>query len=189
MTREELISYVLGLSDQTLIAAIAIVLVLLLGLIWFVVSKQRLSRRIRLASEDENAADAVVRRLKEHPTPRLCRHALEQIPDRALFTVFRAAIGKTRSAEELLRWMDESDDFFVYRRLALSGSGESFDGAKALELFSDHLDRIREMTGDPEWPARYFAVKILIHDSDERSKRTVREMWDDSHTLIRRTLI
>ena len=130
-----------------------------------------------------------IERFYEYPSRRKLKRILEFIPDTGLFTAFRVALKRKSIAKMLLSWLEKSEDMFVYRRLALSGRGEEFDGRRAYAFFSDHMDRIREMTGDPEWPARYMAVKILLNDPDERSKRTVREMFHDPHTLVRLTLI
>ena len=45
------------------------------------------------------------------------------------------------------------------------------------------------MTGDQEWAARYFAINILLHDDNERSLRAVWESFEDSHALIRSTVV
>ena len=134
-------------------------------------------------------ADLWIARFHRRPSRHLLKRLLTFVPDRALFSVFLVALRNSRITQDLLSWMEEQDDMFVYRRLALSGRGEEFDGARARDLFADSIDRIREMTGDPEWPARYMAVKILLYDEDERSKRAVREMFHDPHPLIRRILI
>jgi HEAT repeat protein len=42
------------------------------------------------------------------------------------------------------------------------------------------------MTGDPEWPSRYFAMKLLVHDEDTRSRRAVWDAFGDAHPLVRR---
>ncbi|MBF9015207.1 MULTISPECIES: HEAT repeat domain-containing protein [unclassified Oceanispirochaeta] len=114
---------------------------------------------------------------------------LEYIPDRGLFTVFQRALNHQKVAQKLEQFLDRSSDFLKLRRIALSGKGEPFDGAKALKLFKDRLDEIREMTGDPEWASRFFAIHILLHDDDERSARAVWESFEDPHSLIRSTVI
>ncbi|MCF7929423.1 MAG: HEAT repeat domain-containing protein [Spirochaetales bacterium] len=177
------------LSIELIIGITAALIVVVAGVVWFIVWRARVKRRIRESGESIEAAQVLLQQLNRRPTAKLARQLLAHIPDTALFTIFICALENKKIADELIRWIDQSGDMFVYRRLALSGKGEEFNGQKACSLFSDHLDRIREMTGDPEWPARYMAVKILLHDNDERSKRAVRDMWNDPHTLIRRTLV
>lgn len=133
--------------------------------------------------------DAALERFYHRPSKKGALRIMEELPDQGLFTVFRAALHHKGVAGELLAFAERSEDLFIYRRIALSGKGEPFDGAGALELLRDHLDRIREMTGDPEWAARYMAVRILLEDEDERSRRSVRELFHDPHPLIRRTII
>ena len=149
------------------------------------VARRKGSDVLRATGIDELWID----RFYEYPSRRKLRRILEFVPDMGLFTAFRVALRRRPIARGLHAWLAKNDDLFVYRRLALSGRGEDFDGRRGYAFFADHLDRIREMTGDPEWPARYMAVKILLNDTDDRSKRTVREMFHDPHTLVRLTLI
>ncbi len=189
MSKDEMISFIGKLSIEAIISITAAIIVVVGGVIWFIVWRGRLKRQIRESGKNTEAAEALLQRLHRRPTAKMARQLLAHIPDTALFTIFISALDNKKIADELIRWIDQSGDMFVYRRLALSGKGETFNGQEACSLFSEHLDRIREMTGDPEWPARYMAVKILLHDSGERSKRAVRDMWHDPHTLIRKTLI
>ena len=114
---------------------------------------------------------------------------LEFLPDQGLFFVFEKALDSAKAAERLLAYIDESRDFLILRRIALSGRGRDFDGNKAMILFQNRMDEIREMTGDPEWAARYMAVKILIYDGESRSARAVWDSFKDSHALVRSTVI
>ncbi len=116
------------------------------------------------------------------------RRVLKYAPEYGLFTCFLAALKNVGLRSILRNYLADNSDFLVLRRLALSGRGEEFSGVPARDFFAERLDEIREMTGDPEWPSRYFAVKILLHDNDERS---VRALWDgfaDPHPLVRRTV-
>ncbi len=108
--------------------------------------------------------------------------------DRGLFSCFLVALRNKRRAKELRAYLAEHSDFLVLRKLSMSGRGESFSGRSARDFFAERLDEIRELAGDPEWPGRYFAVKILVHDDDERSDRAVTEAFDDPHALVRRTV-
>ncbi len=133
-----------------------------------------------------SGADRIwIRRAKTRARQRDIRRVLEFIPDTGLFACFSAALRKRRAATILLDWLDESDDLFALQRIALSAPGETFDGAAALELLGERLDRIREMTGDPQWPPRFFAVNIMLHSDDERSVRGVWSAFDDTNRFIR----
>ncbi|OQY32308.1 MAG: hypothetical protein B6241_11395 [Spirochaetaceae bacterium 4572_59] len=114
---------------------------------------------------------------------------LEFIPETGLFTVFEKALNNKKVADRLVLYINESKDLLILRKIALSSRGKDFDGDKAMVLFQDRMDEIREMTGDPEWAARYFAIKILLHDGDPRSDRSVWESLDDSHALVRATVV
>ena len=114
---------------------------------------------------------------------------LEFIPDKGLFSIFIKALDDTKVALRLQKFMDESKDLLILRRIALSGKGQYFDGKKAMVLFQNRMDEIREMTGDPEWAVRYMAIKILLHDGEDRSERAVWESFDDPHALIRATIV
>ncbi|MBN1500362.1 MAG: HEAT repeat domain-containing protein [Spirochaetes bacterium] len=105
-----------------------------------------------------------------------------------LFICFLVCLRKKRYLPLLIQWLEKSGDMLYLRRIALSGKGEQFDGALAGKIFKDKISQIREMTGDPEWAPRYFAVKVLMHEKDDLSKRALHEMINDSHPLIRRTL-
>ncbi len=114
---------------------------------------------------------------------------LEFIPDKGLFSIFIKALDDMKVARKLQSFMDDSKDLLILRRIALSGKGQYFDGNKAMVLFQNRMDEIREMTGDPEWAARYMAIKILLHDGEERSERAVWESFEDPHSLIRATIV
>jgi HEAT repeat protein len=110
-------------------------------------------------------------------------------PEKGLFKCFLVSLEKKRFAGALKKWLEATGDFLQLRRLALAGKGEPFDGQEALNVFQDRISEIRELTGDPEWASRYFAVKILLHDSDERSVRAVWDAFSDSNHLIRKTVV
>ena len=117
------------------------------------------------------------------------RRVLRYGARRGLFACFLVALRNRRYAAKLRAYLNEQSDPLVLRRLALSGRGEPFDGAKALDLFADRIEQVREMIGDPEWPCRYFAVKVLLHDADERSDRALRDAFTDPHPLVRKTVV
>lgn len=115
------------------------------------------------------------------------QRVLTYATEKGLFACFFVSLHNGRLAAALRSYLSENSDFLVLRRLAVSGKGEEFSGESARRFFEDRVDEIREMTGDPEWPSRYFAVKILTHDQDERSTRALWDAFADPHPLIRRT--
>lgn len=117
------------------------------------------------------------------------RRVLAFAPDKGLFTAFIRALGHKKRERYLLNFLEKKGDTLILRKLALSGKGEDFNGRAALAMFANRMDRIREMTGDPEWAARYFAVKILLYDTDfEKSSRAIKESLEDPHPIVRKTI-
>ncbi len=133
--------------------------------------------------------DLWVQAVRDHKREADIRRVLEFCPDKGLFACFQAALKKPSAAAQIKGYLKSSGDFLALRRIPLSAPGETFDTAKAYQLLEEHLSQLREMTGDPEWAARYFAVSILLEDPDERTARTLWDAVSDSHPLIRRTVI
>ena len=106
-------------------------------------------------------------------------------PDQGLFDCFTAALSNKAIAFDLLAWMKKQGDGFTLRRIALSGPGRDLDGAAALLLLGDRMDEVREMLGDPEWASRAMAVRILSHDTNERSKMALSDSLAAPHPLVR----
>ena len=133
-------------------------------------SEKELLRRSRLIEtaidkygprllEHLEIADAWIEQLKSRRRVRDIKRILKYLPEQGLFYVFLAVLEKPKRIHYLTDWLKESGDLLAMRRIALSGKGEDFDGEKALEIFEEYIPQIREMTGDPEWASRYFAVK------------------------------
>jgi HEAT repeat protein len=139
--------------------------------------------------ENLGIGEAWVDRLRERQSIRDIKRVLKFLPAQGLFYVFLAVLERPKRIHYLTDWLRESGDLLAMRRIALSGKGEDFNGEKALEIFEEYIPQIREMTGDPEWASRYFAVKILLHHDDERSFRAVWDCLHDSHALVRRTVV
>jgi len=133
---------------------------------------------------DELWIDRLAAQARRGDFGRVLRYA----PDSGLFTCFLAALNNVGLRSTLRQYLSDNSDFLVLRRLAASGRGEQFSGPKAKEFFAERLDEIREMSGDPEWPSRYFAIKVLLQDDDDRSIRALWEGFEDPHPLVRKTL-
>jgi hypothetical protein len=139
---------------------------------------------IKLASIDE----IWIKMLYEKKRKKDFYRVLTYAPEKGLFICFLTCLTKKRFLPLLLKWLEDSGDLLYMRRIALSGKGEDFDGNLARKIFEYRLPQIREMTGDPEWSSRYFAVKVLIQDNNELSQRAIWEMMNDPHPLIRKTI-
>jgi len=126
--------------------------------------------------------------LKLHRRKKLFNRVLTYYPDKGLFTCFLIALDRKDYAQRLIQWLNESDEFLIMRRIALSGVGEQFSGQRALELFKDNLPQIREMTGDPEWASRYFAIKTILYDDSDQSLRAIWDSFRDAHPMVRKTI-
>jgi HEAT repeat protein len=125
--------------------------------------------------------------LKEKPKEKNVKRILKYIPEQGLFSCFLAALIKPKLTELLLNYLGEEPGSI--RKLPLSSSGEPFDGKSAILIFKNRMDEIREMAGDPEWPVRYFAIKLLLAEGSERSKRGILEAFEDPHPLVRKSVI
>lgn len=112
---------------------------------------------------------------------------LEFMPEEGLFKCFTAALEKKSLLTYFMKWFKSPNDYSVHK-LAAACRGEHFDGKKTYEIFHDQLELIREMTGNPEWHPRYFAVKVILFDSEKRSIKALLNAFSDPHPLIRRTL-
>jgi HEAT repeat protein len=143
------------------------------------------SRVPRLTGIDKLWVDELRRTRSE----RAFRRVLDLAPDTGLFACFAVALERPKLAGELKKRLAAGEDFLTLRKIGLSGPGEPFDGAAGREFFVERLDEIREMTGDPEWPVRFFAVKIMLNDDDDRSVRGVWDALQDARALVRRTVI
>ena len=125
--------------------------------------------------------------LKTYPSEKILLKVLKYIPQQALFTAFLLALRKEALKAPFMEYINS--DPGNLKKLPVTGSGENFSGKAAYDLLSGKMDEIREMAGNPEWPVRYFAVKLLIHEDSERSLRGIMEAFNDPHPLVRKTVI
>lgn len=106
-----------------------------------------------------------------------------------LWPCFLLALGHPRQGDRFLKWFEGKDSFFSLREMARAGEGAPFDGKRALSLLKDSTDRIREMTGDPDWRVRHFAVNIILNDGDELSHNALWDALHDSSFQIRALVV
>ncbi len=156
-------------------------------MILFIISNSLVKYRMQNLHRYPEALHKLVLKTQQHPSLRRVNLLLQYAPEDGLFAVFMAALKSRRCAHRFRTWLDHHEDVLSVRKVALSGKGESFDGAQAAEFFRDRMDQIRELAGHPEWAVRYMAEKILLHDNDKRSRRALQDAFHDPHSLVRRT--
>ena len=147
---------------------------------------------IRRKGEDVIAffgiADHLVRRLQRRKRADDAKRILKLAPEDGLFPVFRLSLSRETIAQVFRNWMKENLDIIWVRKMALSARGRDFNGIKARKLLSICFEEVRDLSGDPEWPVRFFALRVLLADDDPKSIRLVKEAFTDPHPLIRRTV-
>jgi HEAT repeat protein len=118
-----------------------------------------------------------------------------------LFKAFLACRKSRFQRKLFLLWMREEGREAAIRRLAASCGGEDFDGLWAYRLLGAPFSRgdrdgtaeiggtLREMTGEPAWQARYFSYRLLLHDGNPGTLRSLKDGLSDPHPLIRKTIV
>jgi len=223
---QEILSFINGLPTWAYFVAAAVVVAVVGVVVVTVRLRQDFVRRLRLAAEDPEQTELLVRQkysggqllrrsrliesvarkysmnvipatgIDELWQERLLRkrrssdfrRVLDYSWETGLFACFLAALERPRLRPRLFARLDDTGDLLVLRSIALSGRGEEFSGHAAFEMFSHRIEEVREMTGDPDWPVRYFAVKILLYDHDPRSERAVWECVNDAASLVRKVI-
>ena len=133
-------------------------------------------------------AEHLIRQLSGRRKNEIARRLLHLAPEQGAFPVFLAALKKESVANIFREWIGEEKEILLFRRMALGARGRDFDGPSALALLSPILESVREFSGDPEWPVRFFALRVLLADPDPKSFRMIREAFRDPHPLVRRTV-
>lgn len=141
------------------------------------------SRIIKLTGLDAQWLE----QLKEKPREKNVKKILKYIPEQGLFSCFIASLKRPAITKIILEYLGTEPGSL--RQLPLSSSGEPFDGKAAKLMFNSRMDEIREMAGDPEWPVRYFSIKLLLNEDSDRSKRVILEAFSDPHPLVRKSVI
>jgi HEAT repeat protein len=133
-------------------------------------------------------ADMWVQKLDHSPSTTDLRRVLLYCPRSALFKAFLAA-EKHSSLQKffLARMRMEGEEKFI-RDLAASCRGEDFNPAFFKRFIEAYGELLRELTGELEWYARYFAYRILVLDSDIKTERNLTAGLMDPHPLIRKII-
>ena len=135
-------------------------------------------------------ADKWVQKLSSSSLPRTAdlRRVLLYCPQSALFKAFIAAWKHQHLQKYFIKWMKTEGEEKVIRLLAESCRGEDFDPASGKIFLEKHSALLRDLTGEPEWHARYFAYKILLLDNEELAQRSLEAGLLDPHPLVRKIL-
>ena len=110
---------------------------------------------------------------------------IRYFPNKGIF--FCILSGQTKKSYEkiLKKMVEQNTDSNLLKKIGAASEGADFDGRYASGLFGDRFQELIELTGDPEWTVRHFAIKMLIYIDDERAVRAVREAFSDSSEEIR----
>ena len=116
------------------------------------------------------------------------RRVLLYCPRSYLFKAFIAAGRHPRLQKVFNTWVQNESEEKAIRLLADSCKGEEFDSSFGKSFLESGSALLRELTGEPEWSARYFAYKILLLDKETLTERCMEDGLVDSHSLIRKIL-
>jgi HEAT repeat protein len=130
-------------------------------------------------------ADLWLKRFKSRHNERDMNRLIEFAPEMSLFTLFLVSLTRKSYQKPVFKAIKNLGVIV----LARSCTGQAFPAKESLELLKDYDTEIRELAGDPEWKARYFAISLLIFQEDQRAKRALTEAFDDPHPLVRSTVV
>jgi HEAT repeat protein len=122
------------------------------------------------------------------PTAVDLRRVLLYCPSSSVFKAYLAAEQHPRLRRVFTDWMKNEGEEKVIRLLSETCRGEEFEPDFGKSYLENNAALLRELTGEPEWYARYFAYKILIHDKEELTQRTLEAGLNDPHSLVRKIL-
>jgi len=122
------------------------------------------------------------------PTAVDLRRVLQYCPASSVFKVYLAAEEHPRLRRVMKEWINKDGEEKVIRLLSEACRGEEFEPDYGKSFLKNNAALLRELTGEPEWYSRYFAYKILIHDKEELTQRSLEAGLLDSHPLIRKIL-
>jgi len=129
-----------------------------------------------------------IQKLDRSPHKTDLRRVLLYCPQSALFKAF-LAVEKHSNLQKLFlnRMQTEGEEKFI-RLLAASCRGEDFNPAFFKRFLETQGELLRELTGELEWYARYFAYRILLIDTNPKTERSLSDGLMDPHPLIRKII-
>jgi len=133
-------------------------------------------------------ADRWVGKLNSSPSVTGLRRVLLFCPGSALFKAF-VAVSRNRHLQGFfLEWARNEGEEKVLRMLSETCRGEEFDPVFCAGFLETRGALLRELTGEPEWHARYFAYRLLLLRSDELTEKNLEDGLSDPHPLVRKIL-
>lgn len=103
----------------------------------------------------------------------------------SLFFCFRQALTRGSLYPTFRKWLESQGMEKGFYTLASAHDGEDFPGEVAFGLFSPIIADIRKAALRRENPVRLTAMRILVHDSDEGSRRILWQGFRDTWSPIR----
>jgi HEAT repeat protein len=113
---------------------------------------------------------------------------IKYFPEKGLFFCILAGQNKSSYQKIFQTMVSQSSDANLLKKIAEAGDGTDFNGEYAASLLKDRFQEIIELTGDAEWPVRFFAIKLLIYIREPRADRSAWEAFTDSSSRIRKTV-
>ncbi|MDR2575879.1 MAG: HEAT repeat domain-containing protein [Treponema sp.] len=135
-------------------------------------------------------ADKWVQKVTNSPLPTAVdlRRVLLYCHESAAFKVYLAAEKHPALRRVMREWIKNDGEEKVIRRLADACRGEYFVPDFGKTFLKNSSSLVRELTGEPEWHARYFAYMLLIHGNEAVSQRSMEAGILDPHPLVRKIL-
>jgi len=132
-------------------------------------------------------ADVWVNALAQYADREYFRGILRFGIEEGYFYCFKHSLLSDKFKKEFIQWLkrDESN----LKKIAIAGNGQSFNGLKAYKVLQDFFPLIKEMIIYNDWRYRYFSLIILLNDKDSATEKMLFELFKDSESVIRITLI
>ena len=130
-------------------------------------------------------ADALKKRLIRKRRARDAQRLLGATPQEGAGTVFQVALSSPSVARVYSQWLQSQQGLWLLTAAAQTLGEGDFNSQKAAQLFQGREGDLRELFGNPHWIIRLFALRILLHDDSEASRRSVLECLADPHPQLR----
>ncbi len=122
-----------------------------------------------------------------HPKPGYLKKIIKHFPAKGMFFCILGGSTRRPVFEKIFtNTIEKNSDLNILKKIAAAGDGKDFEGEYAAKLAGSQLRDIIEMTGDPEWQIRFFAIKILMYIREAGAERAVWEAFEDSSAEIRK---
>jgi HEAT repeat protein len=122
------------------------------------------------------------------PGPKDLRRVLLYCPESFLFKAYIATEKHMRLHKVFNNWIKNEGEEKIIRQLAETCRGEEFEITYGKRFLKNYGELLRELTGESEWYARYFAYNVLLHDKETLTDRIMEDGLMDPHPLIRKII-